>query len=417
MKLPSSKKRYENIGRFSYPSGTPGDIPGLMDHHPYGVAESCPQPAPPRDDVAMRGPSFDKPSNRVHGFQTIARHGLGKAMRSTVKVKWVFVSALIALLAPYRAGALELGDIKLNSYLNQPLDAQISVLPAEVGELDEARIGVASQNDYEKAGIDRSTAPDLIKFTLVKDKDGKPVIKLTSQDAIKEPFIDFILEVTGPKGQVMREYTVLLDPPVTTQKAPSPTETPVAGVSGEKTIVGSAAPEQETATAAPTPAIATRSIEPKLGHDSYGPTMRSNTLWSIAKALRPNTSVSIQQVMLAMVKKNPEAFFNNNVNGLKAGYILRIPDEGLIKQVNEADAVQEVNLERQGWMQSRNDQTPPASAAQKFSPSGEQTKAKPEAAATSADAAQGDRGASQPTAGTTAAASTLPDNLVQADSR
>ena len=336
-------------------------------------------------------------------------------MRSTVK--WVFVPTLITLLAPYRAGALELGDIKLNSYLNQPLDAQISVLPAEAGELGEARIGVASQNDYEKAGIDRSTAPDLIKFTLVKDKDGKPVIKLTSQDTIKEPFIDFILEVTGPKGQVMREYTVLLDPPVTTQKAASPTETPVAGVSGEKTIVGPAAPERETASAAPTPVIATRSIEPKLSHDSYGPTMRSNTLWSIAKALRPNTSVSIQQVMLAMVKKNPEAFFNNNVNGLKAGYILRIPDEGLIKQVNEADAVQEVNLERQGWMQSRNDQTPPASAEQKFSSSSEQTKAKPEATATSADAAQGDRGASQPTAGTTAAASTLHDNLVQADSR
>ena len=240
-------------------------------------------------------------------------------MRNTLT--GIIVPTLIVLFAPYPAVALELGDITLNSYLYQPLDAEISVLSADVGELDDfhnLHISVAPQNDYEAAGIDRSAMPDNIKFTLIKGTDGKPVIKLASTDAVKEPVIDFILDVSSSKGHVMREYTVLLDPPATAEKAVSRTENTIASTAGKKITGGLATPEPERPSAAATVTPA-RSIEPRLSRDGYGPTTRSNTLWSIAKALRRDTSVSIPQMMLAIVKKNPEAFLNNNVNGLKAG--------------------------------------------------------------------------------------------------
>lgn len=322
-------------------------------------------------------------------------------MRTTVK--WVFVPTLITLLSPYQAGALVLGEIKQNSYLNQPLDARIRVLPDQAGELDAVHISLASKSDYEKAGIEHRTPPDLIKFKLVEGKDGIPVIELTSREPIKEPLLDILLEVTWPNGHLMREYTVFLDPPAATREAAVPAEAPTSGVSGEKAVGGQAVPQQATATTAPTQAITTRTIAPTLTRDSYGPTMRPDTLWPIAMAVRPDPSVSIPQVMLAMVKKNPEAFYNNNVNELKAGYILRIPDKALINQVSQADADREVKLQYRRWMQSKKDARPPAGTTQESSPGEGRTKVTPGGAVTAAGAAQDGRGVPGPHIGSAVA--------------
>lgn len=337
-------------------------------------------------------------------------------MRSIVK--WILVTTLITLLVPYRAGAQGLGDIKLYSYLNQPLNARVSIPAAPPGELDEARIGLASTKDFEKAGIKRRAVLDLIQFKLVKDKNGKPFIKLTTQDPINEPFLDFILAVIRPKGRLMREYTVLLDPPVTAQKAVLPKKSPLAGASVEKASGGHAAVQREIAGAAPSAVIATRSIEPKLTHDGYGPTMRPNTLWTIAKALRPDASMSVQQVMLAVVRNNPEAFYNNNVNELKAGYILRIPDKASINQVSGAAAAREVMLEYHRWIQSKKGKPPVAAGVQKSSPASGRATPNPARTATAADAAQGGQGPTeQGAASTTAAPSDVPNNLAQVNGR
>jgi pilus assembly protein FimV len=273
-------------------------------------------------------------------------------MRNTVK--WVFVLTQIALLAPYQADAQALGDIELNSHLNQALNAQISVTPAKAGELDEARIGLASETDFEEAGIKRRAVLDQIKFKLVKGMDGKQAIKLTTQEPIKEPLLDFILVVTLPNGRLTREYSVLLDPPVTTQEPASPAQASVMDTSEERPMSSRTALQQVAVSAASSPAIPSRSIEPKLTDHGYGPTMRPNTLWDIAEAMRPDTSASIQQVMLAIVKKNPEAFYDKNVNALKAGYFLRIPDSDLINQISEADADKAVKLQYQRWLHSKN---------------------------------------------------------------
>jgi pilus assembly protein FimV len=264
-------------------------------------------------------------------------------MKNTVKC--FFVLSQIALLAPCQADAQELGDIVLNSHLNQSLNARISVTFAHAGDLDKARIGLAPKAAFEKAGIDRPPVLDLIKYKLVKGMDGKQYIKLTTQDPIKEPLLDFIVEVTLPNSHLMREYSVFLDPPVTDQ-APTP--------SRAATTSSTTAPLQKTAASAPPTVIPTRSIEPKLTKNGYGPTMRPNTLWDIAKAMRQDKSASIEQVMLAIVKKNPEAFYNRNVNALKAGYFLRMPDKDMINRISRADAVKEVKQQYRHWLHSKN---------------------------------------------------------------
>jgi pilus assembly protein FimV len=272
-------------------------------------------------------------------------------MRNTAK--WIFVLTQIALLTSYRAGAEALGDIELNSHLNQSLNAQISVTSADAGRLDEARIGLASETDFEKAGIKRRAVLNLIKFKLVKGANGEQTIELTTQEPIKEPLLDFILEVRLPNGRLTREYSVMLDPPATTQESSSPAQASVMGTPAERAASGRTALQKVSVSTAPSLALPTRSIEPKLTDHGYGPTMRPNTLWDIAEAMYPDTSASTQQVMLAIVKKNPEAFYNKNVNALKAGYFLRIPGKDLINQISKADADKEVTLQYQRWRQSR----------------------------------------------------------------
>jgi len=268
-------------------------------------------------------------------------------MKNTMKR--FFVLSQIALLAPCVAVAQELGDIEVNSHLNQSLNARISVTPAQAGELDTARIGLASDADFERAGIKPRPVLDAIKFKFVKDTDGKQFIELSTQKPIKEPLLDFIVEVTLPDSRLMREYSVFLDPPVTPQAPPSSPHT-VAMTS--RTV-----PSQKTSATPPSPVIATRSIEPKLTRSGYGPTMRPNTLWDIAKAMYPDTSASTQQVMLAIVKGNPEAFYDKNVNALKAGYFLHTPGKNLINQISAADAEKEVTLQYQRWRQYKRQQS------------------------------------------------------------
>lgn len=269
----------------------------------------------------------------------------------------IFALLLLTLLAPYRAGALGLGDIKLSSYLNQPLKARIGLLPSQAGELDDAKITLAPNDAFERAGIERRDVLSQLDFQVVKGPDGRPYIQVTSQDPIKEPFLDFILQVTWPKGRLLREYTVLLDPPVTTEESAPPIQPAESATTAPaEASAPSPAPAAEPVTgnaavaSGPVPAgVPTRSIDAKLTKDSYGPTQRTDTLWSIAKSVRPDRSVTIQQVMLALVKNNPDAFYRGNVNTLKAGYVLRLPDLALINQVDQADALREVKRQYRQW--------------------------------------------------------------------
>ncbi|ORU93786.1 MAG: pilus assembly protein FimV [Cycloclasticus sp. symbiont of Bathymodiolus heckerae] len=238
--------------------------------------------------------------------------------------------AAFCLLNSVSAFALGVGEIKTHSALNQVLNAQIPLISSKNEDPSNIIIGIASRETFKKAGIDRPHYLTQLKFTPVIGKNGEVVIDIRSAATIKEPFVNFILEVEWPQGRTLKEFTILLDPPITMSDvrttpialAKSPTITPVATTSNQVTAyiapVSQAAPAKE-----------------------YGPTKSRDTVWGIAKKLVANDrTVTHQQMMLALYDNNPKAFYKKNINALKKGAILQVPNN---EQVNSRSAMQANN--------------------------------------------------------------------------
>jgi pilus assembly protein FimV len=248
------------------------------------------------------------------------------------------LSLAIALaLGVTNAFALGLGAIQVQSGLNQPLKAEIPIIQSAPGEAEGLIITLASDEDFERVGMSRAGIGVPIQFSLEKNAKGEPVIRITSKEIVREPFVGLLLEANWPKGRLLREYTLLLDPPVmapavkgssavaVAAKEPEPTATqplPPAKPAAKPVPAASAAP---TTAKAETPARSTAAPRAATGNE-YGPVAAGETLGEIARATRPGDSVSVNQMMLALLKNNPNAFFKDNINALKRGAVLRIPN-------------------------------------------------------------------------------------------
>ena len=288
--------------------------------------------------------------------------------------------AIAVAMASGRVNALGLGDIELHSALNEPLNAEVRLLAEQPGELNNAVVRLAPNDEFARAGIDRSGVLSDINFTIARHDDGTSVVKITSTQPIREPFLDFIVQLRWQSGQLLREYTVLLDPPVFGEEKAAPVSAPVVESPAAPAAAVTApvpAPEQESAPAptAATEAPASQAKAPAprqsqqraaaaaasakaaqagmAGAKSYGPTRRTETLWTIASSLRPDDSVSVYQMMMALLKENPDAFYDHNVNNLMAGYVLRVPDKAAVMAIDETQAVKEAARQYERWQQSR----------------------------------------------------------------
>ncbi|MCF6283158.1 MAG: hypothetical protein L3J28_13310 [Candidatus Polarisedimenticolaceae bacterium] len=239
--------------------------------------------------------------------------------------------AISGLLSPVGVHALGLGDIHLGSALNQRLNAEISVHLARTEELDDIKIELASPEAFARAGIGRPFILSGLKFSPVQNSGGETIIAVTSREPIREPFLNFLVEVNWPKGRLVREYTVLLDPPVTVQRQPAQVESPVI------------APRVRATSAAPAVALA-ESGEVR----EYGPVVLEDTLWKIASRMRVEGE-TIEQVMMALLDNNPNAFIHNNINRLKRGSILRLPPSSDVKSLNRQEARSEFLAQTSQW--------------------------------------------------------------------
>ena len=248
------------------------------------------------------------------------------------------------------AGALGLGEIDLKSALNQPFNAEISVVSEAPDELEALNVVIASVETFEQFGLDRAAFLTDFEFSVV-NSGGAGMVQITSRRPIVEPFVTLLLKVSWPQGRLLREYTVLLDPPVfATESVKSAVATPTAGPS-------TSTPREELVPAKSTGIIqpqAAQPVEQPVGiaqaGGTYGPVQRNDTLWSIAgKMMGESTVVSRNQMMLAIYQANPEAFAGN-INRLKAGMILRVPTaDDLVLGTSDATAeVQRQNKEWQG---------------------------------------------------------------------
>ncbi|HEX3897086.1 MAG TPA: FimV/HubP family polar landmark protein [Rudaea sp.] len=276
----------------------------------------------------------------------------------------------LALLGGGHAFALGLGAIQVKSALNQPLNAEIQVIADSPAEAAGLNVSLAKAEDFQRVGLDRARVSIPIDFEVITT-GRNPVIRLTTKDPVREPFLDFLVEANWAKGRVLREYTVLLDPPVMApalkgstatvapaheaapasstrleslpQKAkPAPRVKPPRAVA--ETRPAPAPKPAPSPKPAPTPA-ATRTASA----GDYGPVAEGETLSEIARATK-DENTDTNAMMLALLQANPNAFYKDNINALKRGAILRIPSHDDVKAAgNLAAAAAAVREQNQSW--------------------------------------------------------------------
>ncbi|GGC72260.1 FimV/HubP family polar landmark protein [Marinobacter halophilus] len=277
-----------------------------------------------------------------------------------MKVRKLAVAmALAGGLGSGVAQALGLGEIELQSWLNEPLDAEISLRESRGVDPGDVFVNVAPEAAYERVGINRHQFLSRLRFEVVTGTDGNLVVNVSSREPLREPYLNFLLELTWPSGRLMREYAVLVDPPVYAED--SGVREPVSAPSAAAT----ASPRQ-AATRSQESVRRQIQAEGSLARSyqggSFGPTGPSDTLWTIAQQVRPDDSLSTQQVMLALQDLNPNAFIGGNINRLKRGEVLRVPTLGQIQSRTRAQANSAVAQQNQEFQSRTVDATRTAEA-------------------------------------------------------
>ncbi|WEJ73888.1 FimV/HubP family polar landmark protein [Pseudomonas sp. PSE14] len=259
---------------------------------------------------------------------------------------FLLAAAIASAFLPGTASALELGEISSRAVLGQTLSANIELRGAGDLNAEEVMVSLASQQDFDRLGVDRSQLVTGLRFSSDIGKNGRGVIHVTSQRPIQEPYVNFVMQVVWPQGRLVREFTLLLDPP-------SYVATPVTPPAAIATRPAAAPVRQ----AAPAQAVAP-SVAPA-APDSYR-IQRNDALWDIASRNRPSSSVSVMQTMLAIQQLNPDAFVDGNANRLKVGQVLRLPDEQQVRAQSHAQAVARIEAQNGEWQARRQAALPQA---------------------------------------------------------
>lgn len=266
--------------------------------------------------------------------------------------KLVLAIAAASALSSGMAHALGLGEVTLQSALNQPLVAEIELLEVRDLASNEVLPSLAAPEEFTKAGVDRQYFLTDLKFTPVLKPNGKSVIRVTSSKPVREPYLNFLVEVLWPNGRLLREYTLLLDPPLyapQTAVAAAP-QLPVAAPAPRPLAAPAPAPRPAPPQAtAPTPPAAAAAPSALAGTEYK--TTANDTLWEVAQRVRGGGSV--HQTMLAIQDLNPDAFIGGNINRMKSGQVLRLPDERQIKSRAQTEAVAQVAEQNAAWREGR----------------------------------------------------------------
>ncbi|HZD20386.1 MAG TPA: FimV/HubP family polar landmark protein [Burkholderiales bacterium] len=341
--------------------------------------------------------------------------------RSISIVAWLAASLMFAVTA-HAAG---LGRLTVLSTLGEPLSAEIEIVSVQPGEDEVLAARLAAAEVFAQAGIDVNPALNTVRITIER-RDKRPYLRITTRDAINEPFLDLLIELQWSSGRLVREYTFLLDPPEYRSRrqaiaaAPVP-PTPAPAVEKPPATPAPAAEEPKPAAEAPsaaatptpesaiTPAPATatpsapveqaplaekpaeekpaeekpaaeKPAAPKPAGNNYE-VKRGDTLGAIAKANLP-PGVSLNQMLIAIFRANEDAFIRGNVNLVRTGRILNMPEPDSIGTVDRDEANRLVKEQHDQWMEyrSRLAAVPaPAEAAEPQQEAGGRIEAKPEA--------------------------------------
>jgi len=276
------------------------------------------------------------------------------------------LASAAALSLPLFALAAGLGQMNVQSYLGQPLRVEIEIVSLQPGEESSLDARLASTNAFAQAGIEFSPVLSGLQFSIERRAGKAPVLRVTSRKPVNEPFIDMLVELRWDNGLLVREYTVLLDPPE--YRAPKPVAAAPAPDAAARSAAAPAAADAAAAPAAPAsapPAAVADTVRPEArveerpisappapAETSPSPAAsaprpateattyevkKGDTLGAIARRYRPE-GVTFNQMLIALQRANEDAFIRNNVNLVRAGRILNIPDSDTLAAVDAADA-------------------------------------------------------------------------------
>ena len=286
-----------------------------------------------------------------------------------------FTSGLLAaglIALPLMSHAAGLGNLSVTSALGQPLAAEIELLAADKAELDSLAATLASDQAFRDARIEYAPVLSTLRFAVVKKPNGKAVLKVTSSRPVNDPFIDMLIELNWASGRLVREYTVLLDPPGIAKKQ---TVRPAPVVSAQTAAPPAAKPAPAPAPATPAepateiikarPAPAPQdaaSPAPAGDYTVAGQTggstpdsvrvKRGDTLASIAQRVRPE-GIALEQALVGLYRENTSAFAGKNIHRLKAGKTLKVPSAETFAAIDNSEARREIKLQTADWQAYR----------------------------------------------------------------
>jgi len=247
--------------------------------------------------------------------------------------------------APWLAEAASLGKITVLSGLGQPLRAEIEI-SASRAELAGMTARLAGSSAFKEAGIDYASALLDLRFDIGKRSNGTPVVKVSSTKPVNEPFMDMLVELSWPSGPLLKEYTFLLDPPEVAARAAA-RQAAATDARVVETVRGAGAAPSASGSATATASRAAPEAR-KTQESGTHLVQQGETLRRIAGETK-HDGVTLEQMLVGLYKKNPDAFIGNNVNRLKAGAILSIPDKAAVAAIPAAEARQIYVTQAEDW--------------------------------------------------------------------
>ena len=282
------------------------------------------------------------------------------------KLKQITVALCLALL-PLSVFAAGLGKLNVNSGLGEPLKADIELLSVSSEDLNSINAVIASEEAYTLQGIEKPASHNTIKIEISKNASGAPILKLKSSQPISEPFLDMLIQVDWASGRLLREYTVLLDPPgyageVVSEPASQNKQTLIIKPNnsandsqipnGTNSVKKSQPRIRNKPAFTPAPQSTADEALPAEASQNYT-TQRGDSLAAIAQRLKPE-NVNLDRMLVGLYQANPDAFDANNMNRLKVGKILRQPSEQELSSISSQAASKEIKMQASNWNAYRN---------------------------------------------------------------
>jgi pilus assembly protein FimV len=243
----------------------------------------------------------------------------------------------LLLLVPCFAQAASLGNLTVRSSLGQPLLAEIDLIAVRKEELGTLEVRLGSADAYRKADMQYGTVLGSTRLSVEKRPNGTLYVRVMSGRAVNEPFVNLVVELSSSAGRYTREYTALIDPP---------------GYTPPQSVAAAPAAEPRPAAPRPEPKVVATPAPAPSSAQEYGPVKRGETLGKIAASVKPE-GVSLEQMLVGLVRSNPDAFINNNMNLLRAGATLQVPDSSQLNAISRGDAAKEVRVQTSDWNRYR----------------------------------------------------------------